>query len=173
MNRIAELRKENGLSQQQLAQKLHVHQTAVSQWETERTEPSLTAVFDMCALFDVQADYLLGRNNERSRFYVDPDDKLISEYARAFKILPTEAMPADLSAIKSVMNISAYDLARVNGEYYLSGQNGSYMLSAKQVQELRNSSVQYIEYLCAKLEKELSGFARGTIHFPDNDPTDP
>lgn len=34
MNRVKELRKLNGYSQVKLANKLNVHQTAISQWET-------------------------------------------------------------------------------------------------------------------------------------------
>ena len=42
MNRIYELRKQNGLSQQKLAEILNVHQTAVSQWEKGRTNPDMS-----------------------------------------------------------------------------------------------------------------------------------
>lgn len=164
MNRIAQLRKERGLSQQQLAQKLHVHQTAVSQWEKERTEPSIAAVFDMCTIFDVQADYLLGKNDERSNFYSDPGDGAIIDMAKELSL--PEGLPNDLSAMKSIMNASGYNLTKVHGEYYLTGHSGGYLLQEEQVEELRNSSVQYVEYLCAKLERELSGNTCGILEIP-------
>ena len=41
MNRIKQLRKEKGISQVKLAETLGVHQTAISQWETGRTNPDL------------------------------------------------------------------------------------------------------------------------------------
>lgn len=65
MNRIAELRKEKGWSQEDLAQELHIHQTSVSQWEQERTNPSFDMLASLCWLFDVSIDYIMGRSQER------------------------------------------------------------------------------------------------------------
>ncbi len=60
MNRIRDLRKTRGLSQQQLAEALQVHQTAVSQWETGRTEPDTDSARKTAEFFGVSIDYLLG-----------------------------------------------------------------------------------------------------------------
>ncbi len=68
MNRIAQLRKEKDWSQQELADMLEVHQTAVSQWENERTTPNFEALMELCGLFDVRPEYLMGNSNERGRF---------------------------------------------------------------------------------------------------------
>ena len=68
MNRIAQLRKEKDWSQQELADMLEVHQTAVSQWENERTTPNFEALMELCGLFDVRPEYLMGNSNERGHF---------------------------------------------------------------------------------------------------------
>ena len=47
MNRIREVRKAKKLSQTELAEMLHVHQTAVSQWENGKTEPDVD--FNACS----------------------------------------------------------------------------------------------------------------------------
>ena len=60
MNRIETLHKANNLTQQSLAEKLGVHQTAVSQWELEDTMPRHSAIVGLCTLFNVTSDYLLG-----------------------------------------------------------------------------------------------------------------
>lgn len=60
MNRIRKLRKEHGLSQQTLADFLKVNQTAISQWERGVTTPSAMAMNDLCKLWNVTPDYLLG-----------------------------------------------------------------------------------------------------------------
>ncbi|MBS5145700.1 MAG: helix-turn-helix domain-containing protein [Butyricicoccus pullicaecorum] len=65
MNRIRDLRKEHELSQQELAQKLGVNQTAVSQWERGVTTPSSTAMVDLCKLWNVTPDFLLGLSDEK------------------------------------------------------------------------------------------------------------
>ena len=62
MNRIKEVRKMNRMSQDQLAKILHVHQTAISQWEIGKTEPDINNLRTMANLFHVTTDYLLGRD---------------------------------------------------------------------------------------------------------------
>ena len=60
MNRIRDLRKARSLSQNELAAALGLHQTAVSQWETGRTEPDVESARKMAAFFGVTIDHLLG-----------------------------------------------------------------------------------------------------------------
>lgn len=67
MNRIKELRKANGYSQQKLAQILNVHQTAISQWETERTNPDIDIASQLSDLFDVSLEYLLGKSDIKNK----------------------------------------------------------------------------------------------------------
>lgn len=64
MNRIMELRKKLGYSQQELANILFVNQTAVSQWERNATTPSPNILIKLCELFYTTTDYLLGRTDD-------------------------------------------------------------------------------------------------------------
>jgi len=75
MNRILQLRKEAGLSQRGLAKEAGVNQTAVSQWETGRTEPAFEAIANLCGFFNVSFDYLLGRSDIRGRFNMTPEEE--------------------------------------------------------------------------------------------------
>jgi transcriptional regulator with XRE-family HTH domain len=59
---IRNLRKNLGLSQAELAQKLNVHQTAVSQWENGRTMPDVDSLKRIAEIFGVSVDVLLGRD---------------------------------------------------------------------------------------------------------------
>ena len=54
------LRKNAGLSQQELANALNVHQTAVSQWETSRTAPDIETLAQMAKLFNTSIDAITG-----------------------------------------------------------------------------------------------------------------
>lgn len=74
MNRIRILRKEHGLSQQALANLLEVNQTAVSQWERGATTPSATAMNDLCKLWNVTPDYLLGISDIKNASILDGID---------------------------------------------------------------------------------------------------
>ncbi len=62
-NRILELRKKAGLSQIELANAISVHQTAISQWETGKTNPDMSTIGTLADFFDVTIDYLLGRSD--------------------------------------------------------------------------------------------------------------
>jgi len=57
---LKQLRKQRGITQAQLANELHVHQTAVSQWECGRTYPDRDTIVKLAAFYRVSADLLLG-----------------------------------------------------------------------------------------------------------------
>jgi len=57
---LKQLRKEQGLTQAQLASELQVHQTAVSQWECGRTYPDRATIVKLAAFYSVSADVILG-----------------------------------------------------------------------------------------------------------------
>ena len=57
---ILELRTKNGLSQDELAEKVYVTRQAVSRWETGETTPSTEALKLLSKLFDVSINTLLG-----------------------------------------------------------------------------------------------------------------
>ena len=59
-NVIFELRTKNGLSQDELAEKLYVTRQAVSRWETGETTPNTETLKLLSKLFDVSINTLLG-----------------------------------------------------------------------------------------------------------------
>lgn len=63
-NRIATLRREHGMNQKELGEKLGVAQTTVSAWETGKTEPDGAAMGKMSNLFRVSIGYLMGYEPE-------------------------------------------------------------------------------------------------------------
>ena len=58
--RLAEIRKDHGDTQQELADKLQVTKFTVSNWEQEKSEPYHEILVKICRLYGVSADYLLG-----------------------------------------------------------------------------------------------------------------
>ena len=58
-DKIIELRKKNGLSQEELAEKLGVSRQAVSKWEGAQSVPDIQRILEMSRLFGVSTDYLL------------------------------------------------------------------------------------------------------------------
>lgn len=57
------LRKQNGLTQEQLAEKLYVSRTAVSKWESDRGYPNLDSLKAISKCFGVSVDELLSENS--------------------------------------------------------------------------------------------------------------
>jgi transcriptional regulator with XRE-family HTH domain len=57
--KLQQLRKENGLTQEQLSEKLHISRTAVSKWESGRGFPNIEALKNISRIFSVPVDDLL------------------------------------------------------------------------------------------------------------------
>lgn len=60
-NKIAELRKEKGLSQRQLSKEIGTSQANLSRWEQGLNEPSIIECWKLAEYFDVTIDFLCGR----------------------------------------------------------------------------------------------------------------
>jgi transcriptional regulator with XRE-family HTH domain len=58
---LRHLRKARKMTQKQLAEKLNVAKSTISQYENNVNEPDLKTVVKLAELFDVTVDYLLGR----------------------------------------------------------------------------------------------------------------
>ncbi len=61
--RLRELRKENNVSQLELAKVLNMTKMAVSHWESGHSEPSISQLIEIANFFDVSVDYLIGKIN--------------------------------------------------------------------------------------------------------------
>ncbi|HHT55262.1 MAG TPA: helix-turn-helix transcriptional regulator [Acholeplasma sp.] len=68
--RIYNLRKEKGLSQEQLANKLDVSRQSISKWELGESNPELVNIVELAKVFDVSTDYLL---QNKTNDYVSSD----------------------------------------------------------------------------------------------------
>lgn len=58
-DKILKLRKESGMSQEELAEKLNVSRQSVSKWESASAYPELDKILQLANLFGVTTDYLL------------------------------------------------------------------------------------------------------------------
>ncbi len=62
--RLQEIRKDHGDTQQTLANKLNVSLYAVRCWEQEKSAPGNDTLVAICRLYHVSSDYLLGLSDE-------------------------------------------------------------------------------------------------------------
>lgn len=68
--KIQMLRKQNGMSQQNLADKLNITRQTISKWESDQSLPDLDTLLKMAELFNVSIAYIVG---------VEEEDKPISQ----------------------------------------------------------------------------------------------
>lgn len=73
-DKIIRLRKKNGWSQEELAEKMNVSRQAVSKWEGAQTVPDLEKILMLGSLFGVTIDYLLKDEIEDEEFTDDNDN---------------------------------------------------------------------------------------------------
>jgi len=66
-DKILNLRKAYGMSQDDLAEKLNVSRQAISRWEMGTAQPDTPNVLQLSKLFDVTTDYLLNDDYESDR----------------------------------------------------------------------------------------------------------
>ena len=89
-HRLIELRKEKGLTQNELASLLGKGRSTVSGYETEGKEPDYDKLCFLAEYFGVTTDYLLDRDDERtpaaSLFHNDT-----KKFRERFVLLPAEA----------------------------------------------------------------------------------
>ena len=67
-DKIIRLRKKNGWSQEELADRMNVSRQAVSKWESAQTIPDLSKILTLSQLFGVTTDYLLKDELEAEEF---------------------------------------------------------------------------------------------------------
>ena len=63
-DKIIQLRKSNGWSQEDLAEKMNVSRQAISRWENGTALPDSNNILQLSKLFNVTADYLLNDDYE-------------------------------------------------------------------------------------------------------------
>lgn len=63
---LSAIRKQHGMTQQELAEKLDVSRQAVSRWEQNVSEPSTENLIRLGTLFGVSVDFLIGNERQES-----------------------------------------------------------------------------------------------------------
>ncbi len=112
-DKIIRLRKKNGWSQEELAEKMNVSRQAVSKWEGAQTIPDLEKILMLGELFGVTTDYLLKDDIENEEYTDGTTDSGLrkvtlmeaNEYLEQRKRASTRIAVATLLCIISVIPI--------------------------------------------------------------------
>ena len=116
--KLQELRKSKGLTQEELAEKLFISRTAISKWESGRGYPSLDSLKEIARFFSVTIDDLICSDemisvaeNEKREFA----DKYVSLICSVMDILPIMLLfiPAFGNGTASPETVSLFGLTGI------------------------------------------------------------
>ena len=77
-NRLAELRKEHHLSQEELAEKLNVSRQAISKWECGESSPDTDNLIELSKIYNISLDELVGNTPAKEEKADDSNKKSFS-----------------------------------------------------------------------------------------------
>jgi len=78
-SRLKDLRKEAGLSQYELADKLKLSRSLLANYEQGRREPDYSTLVLLSEFFHVSADYIIGVTNIRGRLSNEEEEKKFTD----------------------------------------------------------------------------------------------
>ena len=106
-DKLTELRRAGGMSQEELAEKLGVSRQAVSKWESGATMPELSKLIELAKLYRVSLDALLSLEHAQEH----DDEKSSETEAVPSPPPPAEEPPADTEAAQVIT--AAQDTSRI------------------------------------------------------------
>lgn len=118
---IAFARKQNNISQEELANKLNVSRQSVSLWETNQTYPTLDKLQQLCEVLKVSANFLLGKEELQDVKIINQklinDEKKKNNYAKVgfsfgiisliFWLIPINFMFSFVGIVFSILGIKS------------------------------------------------------------------
>ncbi len=99
---IKMLRENRGMKQSKLGECVGVSSQAISKWETGKAEPAIDAILKMCDLFDVSADYLLGRTDWPFFVWKDAHGNTAEEQPEVFQTV--ELTKDEVAMLRDMLN---------------------------------------------------------------------
>ncbi|MEE1032615.1 MAG: helix-turn-helix domain-containing protein [Ruminococcus sp.] len=120
-NRLYELRKQKGLSQEELAGRIHVSRQTVSKWELGDSTPDLEKLVALGDLFEISLDEMvLGKKAESEQIPVEKTETFLEQVeekvltqenkARAKKVLKILGIVAGIFLSIDVISMILYFL---------------------------------------------------------------
>ncbi|MBQ8554299.1 MAG: helix-turn-helix transcriptional regulator [Clostridia bacterium] len=115
-NRLAEMRRAHGLSQEELAEKLNISRQAISKWERAESSPDTDNLIALAQLYGVSLDVLLGLQVPQR-----PLDEGEAEFEASTELPEDEPAAAQAPAEPEPEEADAVDTSNVdlpNGSFY-------------------------------------------------------
>ena len=163
---LRRLRIEKGLSQQQLANKLHVDRTSISNWEGNRRFPDVDMLSLLAKALDVDVAVLLASTEETDEspnvILVDDERIILSEWLSVIQ----NALPgANVSGFTKPSEALAYAMENPVAIAFLDIELGRYSGLDLCRQLLRIRPVTNVVYLTAYKDYSLDAWKTGACGF--------
>ncbi len=121
--RFSRLRKEKGLTQDDIAFKVNISPQAVSKWENDLSMPDISILGDLADILDVTLDELLGKSPKHEAKIIDTSDKDINKMTLKIKILSSDGDKVNVNLpiplIKACIE-TGMQIPQINGNSSLS-----------------------------------------------------
>lgn len=158
-NNLNRLRKKEGYSQEELANKLHVTRQTISKWELEQTAPDLKDLKKISDVFNISLDELISENNINEKKVKNKKTKKILLFInRIYKILfiknkIDEACNTNNFSIEKYVHTEkdfnqtieeAYNLHFLNGKSILIKLNNENLSEIESIETLDEKEYYYI-----------------------------
>lgn len=127
--RIARLRKERGLTQEDIASKFNISTQAVSKWEKDSSSPDIMILKDLSKLLGVSIEYLLHGEEEQA---VRIEKKDINKMILKVRILSSDGDKVNVNLPMPIILLAlemGNDLPKINGNDYLKNINFKEIIS--------------------------------------------
>jgi len=106
--RFARLRKEKGLTQDDIAGHIGISAQAVSKWENDISSPDISALTDLADLLGVTTDVLLGKEEDMPLVLTSSEKKDIRQMVMRIRVLSNDGdkvtVNLPLSIVKAAMD---------------------------------------------------------------------
>ena len=132
--RIAELRKNKGISQEELGDILSTSRQAISKWERGESDPDIGRLKDLAVYFNVSIDYLLGYDIETTSVnsFIERANKCCEESTYDISI---DEIRMILSRNTNNLNLLLAAIDYIGDYYYLKREEGLLDLLIKYVKK--------------------------------------
>jgi len=106
--RLANLRREHNLTQNDIADRLSISAQAVSKWENDLTSPDIDTLLKLADIFDITVDELLGKKKKETLYVPTEERKDINKLMLRIRVLSADGDKVNVNlpmpAVKILVN---------------------------------------------------------------------
>jgi transcriptional regulator with XRE-family HTH domain len=157
-DKIAQIRKERGLSQEDLAEQLGISRQAVAKWESGSSYPDVDNLIALSSIFQISIDSMLKAEEDGCSSFRPKEKRILSDAAVAFLCKAKKETYAGESNRVEACRPGSYDYRYSEGEYiYYDSYFGGERFVGEEVLYEESQPVYSMNYVGRVLGEGFSG----------------